>query len=322
MHEDKPSNTARLVANWLHFQLHEKNTYHLGSDQWREWSARFLQASGFRGRASEYFASAGFSHKLYQQVVPGFYKSFSTHLLFRKLWVERATRTFLADAIQGSAQSRHAPRVVVVGAGLDTLCFRLAPEYPQAQFIEVDHPATQGLKRKALHQLEQGGCAALSESLHPENLHLVSADLRRLPLSEALAAQGYVVGSDSPTFVILEGLFMYLNRDIVQSLMHDLTHVCRAPQVAFTFLAPWRYAMLRQLVVNMSMTWLKLWREPFEWIVQPDDLKALLSEWGWSVEALRYTCDVAQEDFGFAFSEAVSEQLCLARFGETAVAAA
>ena len=314
MHEDKPSNTARLVANWLHFQLHEKNTFHLGNDQWREWSAKLLQTSGLKGRAAEFFASAGFSHKLYQQVVPKFYKAFSMHLLFRKLWVEQSTRAFLAQAIKVSAQAKQAPRVIVVGAGLDTLTFRLAPEFPQAEFIEVDHPATQSLKRKALNLSVQGEGAAL-----PDNLHLVSADLTQLPLSEALAAQGYVVRSDSPTFIILEGLFMYLNRDIVQSLMHDLTHLCESPQVAFTFLAPWRYAMLRQAVVNMSVKWLKLWREPFKWIVQPEDLRTLLSEWGWSVGALRHTADVAQEDFSFSFSEAVSEQLCLARFGGEAV---
>lgn len=309
MHQDRPSSTAKLVANWLHFQLHESSTYHLGSDAWREWSARLLQASGMRGRAAEFLASAGLSHQLFQRVVPEFYQAFVMHLLFRKLWVERSTRRFLESMAVSTAPAGEA-RVIVVGAGLDTLAFRLAPEFPQVQFIEVDHPATQSLKRKALAEFER----SKGDSGQAANVQLVAADLTQLPLSEALAAQGQSAYRESPTFVILEGLFMYLNRDIVQGLMHDLTHLSPSPRVAFTFLAPWRYSFLRQLVASASVAWLKVWREPFEWIVPPEDLKILLEEWGWSVDALRHTADVAQEDFDFSFSAPVAEQLCLVRY--------
>ena len=308
MHQDRPSNTARLVANWLHFQLFETKTYHLGNDSWREWSARVLRASGLRGRSVEFFASADLLHGLYQ-AVPAFYQSFSIHLLFRKLWVEACTRHFLRQTLEAPMVGEK-PRVIVVGAGLDTLALRLAPEFPQSQFIEADHPATQSLKHKALAQFAH----QKQSERTPDNLHLVAADLTQLPLSEALSAQGLGVESAAPTFVILEGLFMYLSRDIVQGVMHDLTQLGSAPQVVFTFLAPWQYPILRQTVTNLSVAWLKLWREPFEWIIQPADLRALLAEWGWSVDALRLTADVAQEDFQFPFSESIAEQLCLVRY--------
>jgi O-methyltransferase involved in polyketide biosynthesis len=52
---------------------------------------------------------------------------------------------------------------------------RLAPEFPDVTFVEVDHPATQAVKRKA-----QEGIGP-----RPPNLHLLGVDLSRSPLEAA-----------------------------------------------------------------------------------------------------------------------------------------
>ena len=57
----------------------------------------------------------------------------------RKRFMDDETRAALAE---GKRQ------VLVVGAGLDTLCWRLASEYPDVTFIELDHPASQAMKRR------------------------------------------------------------------------------------------------------------------------------------------------------------------------------
>lgn len=41
-----------------------------------------------------------------------------------------------------AAIEQGARQVLVLGAGFDTLCLRLAPQYPHVRFFEVDHPAS------------------------------------------------------------------------------------------------------------------------------------------------------------------------------------
>jgi methyltransferase (TIGR00027 family) len=113
-------------------------------------------------------------------------------------------------------------QVLVVGAGFDTLCLRLAPQYPGVQFVEVDHPATAAAKARAVSELGQ-----------PGNLSLVAADLGDVSLSQAL--------SDCPAWdphqrsaLVAEGLLYYLERESVRSLFREAAKCC-APLSRFAF---------------------------------------------------------------------------------------
>src|SRR5205085_3645641 len=86
--------------------------------------------------------------------------------LLRKAWfrrlctlLERATLPgiCLHFALRKQILRRHAQaaidagctQVIVLGAGLDTLCLELKAARPDLCCIEIDHPATQALKRSA-----------------------------------------------------------------------------------------------------------------------------------------------------------------------------
>src|SRR5210317_2104986 len=58
-----------------------------------------------------------------------------------------------------------AAQVLVLGAGYDTLGWRLAPEFPGVNFFEIDHPATALLKAKGIDEMGQR-----------ENLYLIAED--------------------------------------------------------------------------------------------------------------------------------------------------
>src|ERR1700734_3172400 len=60
-------------------------------------------------------------------LVPGMMQ----HFLFRKLLIESELHRFMSET-GGAGQ------VVVLGAGLDTLAFRMAGKYPAARFFEID----------------------------------------------------------------------------------------------------------------------------------------------------------------------------------------
>lgn len=175
------------------------------------------------------------------------------HYAQRKAWIEARCR---------AAITAGAARVIVVGAGFDTLALRLAGEFPAVEWIEVDHPATQGVKRRAL------------DSIGPERrpaIEFIAADLGREPLPAALG--------DSPrsTFVVMEGLLMYLEGARVEALLRRLPDLSRSNvRVVFSFME--RSADGRAGFRPHSRlvdVWLASRREPFVWTADP----AMLEPW-------------------------------------------
>ncbi|MCZ6830746.1 MAG: class I SAM-dependent methyltransferase [Gammaproteobacteria bacterium] len=115
-----------------------------------------------------------------------------------------------------------ATQVLVVGAGFDTLCLRLAPLYPGVQFVEVDHPATGAVKARAVAQVGQ-----------PGNMTLIAADLGAQPLSQALADCA-VWNPERRSGIVAEGLLYYLAPESVHSLFQEAA-ACTALDSRFAF---------------------------------------------------------------------------------------
>jgi methyltransferase (TIGR00027 family) len=177
------------------------------------------------------------------------------HFILRKRWIE--------DAVRG-ALGRSCRQVVVLGAGFDTLAARLAPQFPAVRFIEIDHPATQAVKRAAVAR---------------QNLHLVAADLARSSIGEALAASPY--DRNSASVFVIEGLLMYLTPEEMAALFAAIAQVQpRGSEVVFTVMEPSRDGRL----AFHNATWveralLALWKEPFKSAVSRDALPGALARW-------------------------------------------
>ncbi len=138
----------------------------------------------------------GLMDRLY---VPGM----TQHYLFRKRWIERHVS---AGLDRGVAQ------VILLGAGLDTLAFRMAKQRPGARFLEIDLPATQ---RAKLAILRREGFAL------PGNCRFEETDLIKTPVAAALGADSSC-DAVAPTIVVLEGVLMYLKQADVKRLLSEL----------------------------------------------------------------------------------------------------
>ena len=116
-----------------------------------------------------------------------------------------------------------AKQVLVVGAGFDTLCLRLAPQFPHVEFFEVDHPATSAAKAKGVTQEGQ-----------PENMTLLAADLNETPLSVLMKEAGRW-NTSAQSVVVAEGLFIYLKEEVVRQVFREVA-ACTGPgtRVAFS----------------------------------------------------------------------------------------
>jgi len=173
----------------------------------------------------------------------------------------------IADLVR-SALINGATQVVIIGAGFDPLSFELHPDFPDAQFWEIDHPATQRHKLRAFPKIDV------------DRLHFVPADLATATLDkEALIKSSF--DPAQRTFWIAEGLLMYLPANLVASLMNKVGNIS-APgsQFAFTFmekLADGRIHFDPQS--KLVDWWLSRRGEPFLWGTTRSEVVDFVRPW-------------------------------------------
>ncbi len=262
MRREKPSTTARKVA---------LNIISLGAKPGMEEvlpagivdaTARLLVTANVVGEGAVRFAHSRRAVAIYEAfdwMMPGQFEAFA----HRKAFCERQTRDGIAAG---------ATQILVLGAGYDTLGWRLAPEFPDLRFFEIDHPATG--KRKA-----QG-----IDSMEPRNnLHLIQADLGDQRLEDVLAAIE-TWDSSAQSVVIAEGLTQYLAPAAVRDLFVQCGSVTGAgSRIAFTYVGTGndgRPGVGRW--TGLTLCILKASGEPWLWSIRPDELPEFLAEAGWT----------------------------------------
>ena len=190
-------------------------------------------------------------YQIQDLLMPGQFEGFGHRKIFMQQQVEAAIE-------QGARQ------VLVLGAGFDTLCLRLAPQHTDVQFFEVDHPATSAAKARGVALEGQ-----------PPNMIQIAADLGEQALSEALSEDGRWQ-SPLPSVLLAEGLFQYLTDEEVRGLLRDAA-ACTPPgsRFVFTHAIPGERRMLSIVV--------RLIGEPWKSAVRSEDLPEFVEGTGWRV---------------------------------------
>lgn len=205
-------------------------------------------------------------HALEQAIQPGIL----LHYALRK----RALMQHARDSVRAGVT-----QVVVLGAGLDTISTRLLAEFPGLHCIEVDHPATQAIKQRALRlsglrtsgmdgdMANPGTSGQLAQSAQPAQSGLsvpsvpcyVALDLAQQDLASALTA---CTGFDAarPTLFIVEGVLMYLQESKVGNLLRQLQAIAPQNWLAFTWFDT---AAGFEVHSRWLERWLALRNEPF-----------------------------------------------------------
>jgi methyltransferase (TIGR00027 family) len=112
-------------------------------------------------------------------------------------------------------------QVMILGAGYDSRAYRFATEIGARPVYEVDLPPLS--RRKA------AVVASRSELFAHASVHRVEIDFRTQSLQTQLAGSGFVGGA--PTFVVWEGVSMYLTRAAVDDTLTALAEVCGSGSV-------------------------------------------------------------------------------------------
>ncbi len=200
-------------------------------------------------------------YEAFDWLLPGQFAAFA----HRKAFCERRVRIGIDSG---------ATQILVLGAGYDTLGWRLAPQYSTVNFFEIDHPATARLKAKGIDAMGQR-----------DNLFLIAEDLgKRLLLDVLKGNASWEQGGR--TVIVAEGLVMYLSPEAVRELFSQCAAVTGAgSRIVFTYIpcgaadrpdvGPWSGLML----------WLqKLIGEPWIWSIRPEELGPFLEELGWTID--------------------------------------
>jgi methyltransferase (TIGR00027 family) len=138
-------------------------------------------------------------------------------ILSRARFAEDSLEKAVAEGVQ---------QYVLLGAGLDTFALRRGDLLGKIRVIEVDHPATQAIKRERL--------AAMEFSL-PASLHFVAVDFSREDLSHALSRSCY--DSEIPAFFSWLGVSYYLEREDLFKVLRSLSEtVAPGSQIAFDYM--------------------------------------------------------------------------------------
>jgi methyltransferase (TIGR00027 family) len=132
-------------------------------------------------------------------------------------------RTRYAEDALAAALARGIDQYVLLGAGFDSFAHRRPADARALLIYEIDHPATQGLKRQ---RLQACGVAESSE------LHYVATDLSQEDLGAALARSPFQ--SDRPAFFSWLGVTMYLSREANLAALRSIA-ACAAPGSELVF---------------------------------------------------------------------------------------
>ena len=129
---------------------------------------------------------------------------------------------YTEDALH-SAISRGVKQYVILGAGFDSYALRVPPEHQDLQIFEIDHPATQSLKRQRIAE-----CGVTL----PNSVHFLAADLARVELRNVLDRSAF--DASQPAFFSWLGVTMYLTREANMATLTAIAN-CSAPTSEIVF---------------------------------------------------------------------------------------
>ena len=198
-------------------------------------------------------------YKAFDWMMPGQFEAFG----YRKAFCEQQVR----DGIDAGAT-----QILVLGAGYDTMAWRLAPNFPYVNFFEIDHPATARLKAKGIEGMGQY-----------DNLHLIPEDLSKRKLVDVLKSHKSW-DQEANTVIIAEGLLMYLPSSAVNDLFRQCASISgTGTRIAFTYIGKRPDGRPDAGRCTGFLLWtLKVTGEPWLWSIQPEQIGRVLKENGWT----------------------------------------
>ncbi|PLY05520.1 MAG: hypothetical protein C0625_13100 [Arcobacter sp.] len=256
MKEDKASSTAYTVVQGI---LHTKNNpqlSHLIEEETINSYTKIL-SSTFEGLKRLEELHSPIKNKklpfLEWLLMPGI----TLNYVLRKKFIEEN----VLNAIKNDTT-----QIINIGAGFDTLAWRLSLQFPSLNFIEIDHPATNQEKTKAINKT----------STISSNLYFIPADLSKISLEKALkGCQGFQ--KKQKTLYICEGVLMYLDEIHVIGLFDSLRNLTGKDSL-FIFSCIEPKESDKNNIRTLLYTYLKFKNERYLWYIRDTQIASFIKK--------------------------------------------
>jgi methyltransferase (TIGR00027 family) len=260
MKPNRASATARLIAAATVLREADPNVHHRPPRGAAAWCARFLStnpADRLLLRSMRFWPTRMIWCGVERAALPGIVD----HWMLRKREIDRLARQAGA---QGFTQ------LIVLGAGMDSLAFRMAERGEFKAILSADHPATLSVIRTALTNEANVG------------VHLLAIDLTIDDVASTLTvADGF--DANANTLFVIEGVLMYLRETKVRELLNAI-HKLPTPRARV--IASWMHAEPGREIgfhgqPGLVTRWLRRRAEPMLWGSTPEGIGMMLNELGW-----------------------------------------
>jgi len=255
MKEESPSSTAYTVIHGILHTARNPALRHLVDDEVIDACTMILSASE-EGKKR----LAQLDSPIRSRLLP-----FLEWLLLPGITLNYVLRKRFIEAKVNEAIDAGYTQVVNIGAGFDSLAWRLSRRFPSVNFIEIDHPATGKEKIKAFSS---------ADSI-PENLHFITADLSQKKLESVLdAGSGFDPGRK--TIYIAEGVLMYLKEEHVTGLFKALKRLT-GPGSRFVFSGMEPDESEKNNIRPLLHLYLRVKNERYNWYIRESGMPAFLA---------------------------------------------
>jgi methyltransferase (TIGR00027 family) len=270
MRHDSPSDTSQLVARSILLASKDPDLARLVAPGEAALLGKIIASAGPAGWF-DFVLERSWTRRVVFGVERAMVAGIIAHYLARKRWIEIQVRESLARGIR---------QVVVLGAGFDTLAARLAREFPLVLFLELDHPATQAVKRNM-------------PEIAP-NLQFLPVDLTTQSLSVDACPE---FSRNHPSLIVAEGITMYLTADQVAAMLANSADLAGpGGRLIFTFM---EQATDGSISFRGEHPWVAWWlksrREPFLWGISRDCLPGWVEANGWGIDIIAGDQDLRNE---------------------------
>ena len=154
-----------------------------------------------------------------------------------------AARTrYIDDCLTGCLQDG-LKQLVILGAGFDSRAYRFSGLKERVKVFEVDHPATQQVKRARLNEI-------LPEPV--EHVAYIATNFDTEDMGGKLRKNGY--SETAKTLFVWEGVTYYLSADAVDATLAFMaSHSAEGSSVVFDYLPPWFVKGSTDLILARSL---------------------------------------------------------------------
>ena len=290
MHENKPSATALTILKSTLFLSYDTRLKGIVPEEMYRISRDFLESNTLNKKRIikmyKWPLVRLILRALEHMTVPGI----MLHYILRKRNLEEITLESIADEVK---------QIVVFAAGFDTLACRLARQFPDLLFIEVDHPATQNIKKKLIEE----------KDWTRRNLIFLAADFSKNDLDEKFSSMERFDRKKKSLF-IAEGITMYLKEKEINHLFGFIAgNSSLGSRLAFTFMEKRPNGSIDfENTTFLLKTWLALKKETFKWGLSKKEAPVFLEELNFSAKEI-----IGDETLRSKYLTGFSKDLSLAK---------